>query len=216
MVRGLASKGCGDECANAIHAKCPQGRGRWGAYVVHGNAVGYPAPSEGPIPAIDAPLDAGATVVAEMHAKRSGDCASGATAAERDTWFADLFRGRQGACSQGRRCRLAQREVDRASDGQLSAMRHVHEGNGARGVPRLDVVRKDDDVRVPQRDRGHERGARVEAARSKRQKPRRGVLPVVRSLRRRRSDDVAQGAGDVPWSVASGRGVRPFSFAGGR
>jgi len=56
---------------------------------------------------------------------------------------------------------------------------------------------------------------RVEVARSKRQKPRRGVLPVVRSLRRRRSDDVAQGAGDVPWSVASGRGVRSFRSQGG-
>lgn len=110
------------DCAQAMRAKYPQWAGRWGAFVVHGNAVGYPNLNTDPTPAIDALLDAQAIIFPEMYASRADYCASGATASVRDQWLEDFFRGSQGAFPQGRFQWLAQRKTSRNSQSQLGIL----------------------------------------------------------------------------------------------
>ncbi|MBM4374727.1 MAG: hypothetical protein FJ095_06555 [Deltaproteobacteria bacterium] len=110
------------DAAVVMAQKFPQWRGRWGAYLVHGLAVGYPSLNDGATPAIDALLDAGATLSAEMYPSRSTYCKAGASAGERDQWLADFYHGSQGAFPQGRFHWLMQRKVSRKSDSQLTLL----------------------------------------------------------------------------------------------
>jgi hypothetical protein len=109
-------------CAVAMATKYPQWRGRWGAYLVHGANVSYPGLNTDPTPAIDALLDAGATLSAEMYPARSQYCAAGTTTAQRDEWLGAFFRGSKGAFPQGRFHWLSERKVARKSDSQLSLL----------------------------------------------------------------------------------------------
>ncbi|MBM4358865.1 MAG: hypothetical protein FJ096_12240 [Deltaproteobacteria bacterium] len=109
-------------CALAMATKYPQWRGRWGAYLVHGANVAYPGLNTAPTPAIDALLDAGATLSAEMYPARSQYCAAGDTTAQRDAWLGEFFRGSQGAFPQGRFHWLSERKVAKKSDSQLTLL----------------------------------------------------------------------------------------------
>jgi hypothetical protein len=109
-------------CAATMASKYPQWTGRWGVYLVHGNNVGYPNLNTDPTPAIDALLNAGATIAAELYAKRSEYCAAGGTAALRDAWLASFYRGGEGAFPQGRFRWLAERKAALGSTSQLSML----------------------------------------------------------------------------------------------
>lgn len=104
--------------ADAMRTQYPQWKGRWGAYLVHGNNVGYP----GLNPAIDALLSADAVLAPEMYPKRSDYCAAGNTAGERDQWLEDFYRGAQGAFPQGRFRWLNDRRASLASASQLAVL----------------------------------------------------------------------------------------------
>lgn len=67
----------------------PRWAGRWGAYLVNGEGVGY----DGLNPAVDALLDANAVIVAEMYADQDRYCASYDSAGSRDVWLAAWFAG---------------------------------------------------------------------------------------------------------------------------
>ncbi|MEN9796952.1 MAG: hypothetical protein RL653_648 [Pseudomonadota bacterium] len=110
------------ECAVELATRYPQWAGRWGVFVVHGKAVSYAALNTAPTPAVDALLDAHATFSVELYPARADYCAAGTTAAERDTWLEDFFRGGQGAFPQERFHWLAQRRTARGSSSQLSLL----------------------------------------------------------------------------------------------
>jgi hypothetical protein len=113
-----ASKDMVAACARRMRSVYPQWRGRWGAYIVTGEAIAYPNLQ----PAIDELLDAGAPLGVEMYAHQSRYCASGSTIAERDRWLGDYFHGSRGAFSQGRFHWLAQRRRIRGSESQLTVL----------------------------------------------------------------------------------------------
>jgi hypothetical protein len=116
------------DAAVLMRQRYPQWRGRWGAYVVNGMSVGYTGLNDGAKPAIDALLDAGAVIAAEMYAIRREYCAAGTTAAQRDAWLGDFFHGSRGAFPQPRFHWLAQRKVARRSTSQLSILFGVTDG----------------------------------------------------------------------------------------
>lgn len=106
------------DAANRLRTVYPQHAGRWGAYVVNGENVGY----AGLNPAIDALLDAQAPIAVEMYAHQSRYCQAGTTDAARDTWLAGFFRGEQGQFSQARFAWLAARRNARGSVSHLSIL----------------------------------------------------------------------------------------------
>jgi hypothetical protein len=106
LIRGAAER---------MRARYSQWSGRWGAYVVNGEAVAYPNLA----PALDALLDADAIVAPEMYAIESHYCAAGRDAAARDQWLADFFRGTD---RLGRFHWLAQRRADRGSHSELTVL----------------------------------------------------------------------------------------------
>ena len=103
------------EAAERMASVYPQWAGRWGAYLVNGEAVAYP----GLNPAIDALLDADALIAVELYPHQSRYCDEGATAYARELWLADFFTGTP---TQGRFDWLVQRRTNRGSDSQLSVV----------------------------------------------------------------------------------------------
>lgn len=116
------------DCAVELATRYPQWRGRWGAYVVNGPHVAYTGLNDDGKPAIDALLDAGAILAAEMYARRVDYCNAGSTTAARDAWLADFFHGSRGSFPQARFHWLAQRKVARRSTSQLSILFGVTDG----------------------------------------------------------------------------------------
>ena len=103
------------EAAERMATVYPQWAGRWGAYIVNGEAVAYP----GLNPAIDALLDANALLAVELYPHQSRYCEEGATAYERDLWLADFF---SGTATQGRFDWLVQRRTNRGSASHISVV----------------------------------------------------------------------------------------------
>ncbi len=106
------------DCANYLRSLLPQWEGRWGVHLVNGEAVSHANLQ----PAVDALLDANAVLVPEFYPQRSRYCSSGGSAAARDQWLADFFRGGQGAFTQARFAWLVARRVVRKSSSQLSML----------------------------------------------------------------------------------------------
>ncbi len=106
------------DAAYRLRTLYPQWRGRWGAYLVNGQAVSYARLN----PAIDQLLLAGAPIGAEMYIRQSAYCASGSTAAARDQWLADFFRGTQGKFPQARFKWLVERRAHLGSESHLSVL----------------------------------------------------------------------------------------------
>lgn len=106
------------ECANRLRADHPEWRGRWGAYLVNGEAVSYPGLADG----IDALLDAGAILGAEMYARQSAYCAAGSDETARDAWLGDFFHGARGEFPQGRFAWLMKRKLARQSTSTVTAL----------------------------------------------------------------------------------------------
>lgn len=79
------------EAATTLGTTHPEWAGRWGAWVVNGEAVEYSALASG----IDALLGANAALVLELYATQSRYCASGTSAGDRDAWLAGFFRGNE-------------------------------------------------------------------------------------------------------------------------
>ena len=109
-------------CAVEMAARYPQWAGRWGVFVVHGKAVSYAALNAVPTPVVDALLDAHATFSVELYPSRADYCAAGTTAAQRDGWLEDFFRGGQGAFPQERFHWLVGRRTARGSASQMSLL----------------------------------------------------------------------------------------------
>ena len=101
--------------AERMAERYPQWRGRWGAYIVAGEAVHYANLTRG----IDALLLAGAILVPELYFHQSRYCASGSSADERDVWLGHMFRG---DAHLARVHWLVQRGVHYGSDSQISPM----------------------------------------------------------------------------------------------
>jgi hypothetical protein len=96
-------------------ARYPQWRGRWGVYIVNGPAVHY----AGYTAQIDALLDAGAMILAEMYPQAADYCAAGPRVIDRDLWLARFFRGDENIA---RLHWLVNRKADRGSDSHLSVV----------------------------------------------------------------------------------------------
>lgn len=96
-------------------ARYPQWRGRWGVYIVNGPAVHYAGYSA----QIDALLDAGAMILAEMYPQAADYCAAGPRVIDRDLWLARFFRGDENIA---RLHWLVNRKADRGSDSHLSVV----------------------------------------------------------------------------------------------
>jgi hypothetical protein len=96
-------------------ARYPQWRGRWGVYIVNGPAVHY----AGYTAQIDALLDAGAMILAEMYPQAADYCAAGPRVIDRDLWMARFFRGDENIA---RLHWLVNRKADRGSDSHVSVV----------------------------------------------------------------------------------------------
>jgi hypothetical protein len=96
-------------------ARYPQWRGRWGVYIVNGSAVHYAHYSA----QIDALLDAGAMILAEMYPQAADYCAAGPRVIDRDLWLARFFRGDENIA---RLHWLVNRKADRGSDSHVSVV----------------------------------------------------------------------------------------------
>jgi hypothetical protein len=93
----------------------PQWRGRWGVYLVNGPAVHYANYTE----EIDALLDAGAMILAEMYPQATDYCAAGDRVIDRDLWLARFFRGDE---TIARLHWLVNRRNHLVSDSQISVV----------------------------------------------------------------------------------------------
>jgi hypothetical protein len=77
------------EAADHLRTGYPQWTGFWGAFIVNGTAVSYARLN----PAIDALLEAQATLAVELYPRQSEYCAAGSSAGARDLWLAEFING---------------------------------------------------------------------------------------------------------------------------
>lgn len=108
------------DLARDMAARYPQWRGRWGVYLVNGAAVHYANYSE----PLDALLDAGAMIAAEMYPSASDYCAAGPRAIDGDLWLARFFRGDERIA---RLHWLVNRKASRGSDSHISVVFGVND-----------------------------------------------------------------------------------------
>jgi hypothetical protein len=77
------------EAAEIMAAEHPQWAGHWGAFLVNGTSVHF----AGLQPAVDALLDAHASISVEFYPYQSSYCSAGSTSAARDAWLATFYSG---------------------------------------------------------------------------------------------------------------------------